>query len=388
MRIKIFIAGDYHGGYQSNNMLIEAMDSFDHPSDMLGEVSDLISDADYSIVNLEYPITTYSQSIAKYGPAAKSNPRCLEVIMGFNAVTLATNHAADFGDQGIIDTLKYCEKVGLAKVGLGLDPNSAAEPLRIGLKGKKISILNFAETQFNAVSDSNGGANPLDVIDNVKAIHSEKNQSDFVIVLIHGGPDLCPYPSPDLVRKMRFYAEEGASAILLHHSRVISPFEVYKNVPIFYGLGNFIHFTKKPDIKEQIGLTVQLHLDKNKVGFSLFPVKLDMTAGKLCLLSGDEKEEITLELNKLNKILEDPDELKTFWAQHIRDNSELRYLVLISGLPNIVFKAFRKMNALPLLKKILLLRKSRFLPVLNIIRNESHNESIKYLLNETFKKDR
>lgn len=41
--IKLFIAGDYHGGYQLNNKLIEAIDSFKNPVEVLGDVRLLIA---------------------------------------------------------------------------------------------------------------------------------------------------------------------------------------------------------------------------------------------------------------------------------------------------------------------------------------------------------
>lgn len=385
--IKLFIAGDYHGGYQLNNKLIEAIDSFKNPVEVLGDVRLLIQQSDFSIVNLEYPVTFHSKQIVKYGPAAKSNPKCLKALSDFMGVTLATNHSADFGNMGIEDTLRYCKNEGLHTVGVGLNAEEASQPLRIHIKDKTISILNFAETQFNAADNFRGGANPLDVIDNIKSIRSEREQSDFVLVIIHGGPDLCPYPSPDLIKKTRFYAEEGASAIFLHHSRVVSPFEVYKNVPIFYGLGNFIHFTKKPDLREQMGLTVSLVLSDEGVDFEIIPVEFDMLAGRLNILRGDRKKVLLEELEEMNMALSNLDVLKKLWGNHIRINSEVRYLVLLTGLPNYIFKIFRKLNALPLLEKILLIRKYRFLPILNIIRNESHNENVKYLLDEIFKED-
>jgi poly-gamma-glutamate synthesis protein (capsule biosynthesis protein) len=351
-------------------------------------VRSIVQQSDFSIINLEYPVTFHSKKIVKYGPAAKSNPKCLKALSDFDAVTLGTNHSADFGNKGIEDTLRYCKDEGLQTVGVGMNAIDALQPLRINIREKRISILNFAETQFNTADSLRGGANPFDIISNVKSIREEREESDFVLVMIHGGPDLCQYPSPDLVKRARFYAEEGASAIILHHSRVVSPFEVYKNVPIFYGLGNFIHFTKEPDLKEQIGLTIQLELKDSGIDFTLFPVQLDMATCKLSLITGNKKQALLSEIEDLNLRLLNLDELKVYWGNHIRQHSELRYLVLLSGIPNTVFKVFRKLNALTFLKKILLVRKNRFLPILNFLQNESHNESAKYILNEIFKKNR
>ena len=66
----------------------------------------------------------------------------------------------------------------------------------------------MAEREFSIADDKTPGANPLDLINFVNAIRQHKQQGIF-IVLIHGGKEYYPYPSPEMVRTMPFHGGHG-----------------------------------------------------------------------------------------------------------------------------------------------------------------------------------
>ena len=125
-------------------------------------------------------------------------------------------------------------------VGAGDNLQQASKPLYIKIKNKTIAILNFAEQEFSVAGKNTAGANPLNIIDNYHSIQDAKQQADILLVIVHGGHEGYPLPSPRMVQTYRFFAEIGASVVVGHHTHCASGFEVYHGVPIFYSLGNFI----------------------------------------------------------------------------------------------------------------------------------------------------
>jgi poly-gamma-glutamate synthesis protein (capsule biosynthesis protein) len=185
----------------------------------------------------ECPLTLSSNAIEKIGPNLKAHPDIANVLgaAGFGA----NNHIYDYGQQGLLDALKILKNSGLAYVGAGVDLKEAQEPFFTEIKGVRLSFINIGEIEFSSAGPGRGGANPMDLIDNFHQIQNAKRNADHVIVIIHGGHEYYHYPSPQTLKRYRFYAESGASVVIAHHTHCIGGYEVYKGVPIFYSLGNF-----------------------------------------------------------------------------------------------------------------------------------------------------
>src|SRR5690606_16683331 len=113
-----------------------------------------------------------------------------------------------------------------------------------------------------------------DVIDNVRQIKREKQISDKVIVIVHGGHEYYNLPSPRMVKQYRFYAENGADLVVGHHTHCISGHETYNGVPIFYSLGNFL-FTKPSRHQSWYnGLVLEIFVDKfQDIDVKIHPVR-------------------------------------------------------------------------------------------------------------------
>ncbi len=82
-----------------------------------------------------------------------------------------------------------------------------SQPFTIEKEGLKIAILNFTENEWSSATKDKGGANPLDIIDNVRQIKTAKANHDKVICVIHGGHEHYNLPSPRMQKQNRFYAK-------------------------------------------------------------------------------------------------------------------------------------------------------------------------------------
>ena len=223
-------------------------DEFRDKSILHSSVRDLFAEADYRIVNLEAPITTGAKKrrILKTGPHLHVTPKTVLPVLKdlrVNLVTLANNHMMDFGRPGLEDTLKSLGDEGIGAVGAGLDLAAAAKPVFFERDGSRIAVLNFGENEWAGAETHRAGANPMDVIENARQIREARAISETVVVVIHGGMEDYHFPTPRMVKQYRFYAENGASVIVGHHTHCMSGYEIHAGTPIFYSPVSYTHLT-------------------------------------------------------------------------------------------------------------------------------------------------
>jgi hypothetical protein len=337
----------------------------------------LFGQADYRVLNLEAPLTANipGNRIFKTGPHLRSLPgTALPVLkrLKVDLVTLANNHILDYGPQGVSDTLTGLAEDKIGYLGAGMNLSSAAEPFILEREGKSIAFLNFTETEWSVATASTPGAAPLDIIDNVRRIRSAASDCDKVIVIIHGGNEFRRLPSPRMVKQYRFYAENGADAVINHHQHCIGGYEVYNNVPIFYSLGNFI-FTMKSNISDMYtGLVVRLKISPEKVTHEIIPVKQEKDTFRLKLCTGPEKKEVLDEVENLSGIIANGEQFEHHWKEYVNLHREnyLRHLSPANSINNPYLRKFFTIAGMNWLSRRIHYRKQ----LLNRIRCEAHRD--------------
>lgn len=321
---------------------------------MVGEsVQNLFDEADFRILNLEAPVTAGKEfnQIEKTGPHLRMESKEAEVILNalnIDLVTLANNHIMDYGKKGLNDTKDFLNKNCTSFVGVGNNLNEAQQPFYLKLKSCKIALLNFAENEWANAGSDQSGATPLDIIGNVRALNEAQKKSDFVFVIIHGGNEYYNYPSPRMVKQYRFYAENGASVIIGHHPHCIGGYEVYKDVPIFYSLGNFLFTKQSTRDARYLGLILQLVVENEKLDFEILPVRQERGTFNLEILKGKERKIVEKRLNSINNVIQNPQKLQEKWQEFVNSRSD-GYLMSISpfeGISNRYIRALVKRSGL------------------------------------------
>ena len=369
MSVTLTISGDFciTPPYLSKNLITE-------------EIQNLFKKSDINIVNLECPVNNADEAkkIVKNGPHLQTKKEIFKFLQQLNvtAVTLANNHILDYDFQGLQSTIDACHENKIAYTGVGENLKDAAKPLVLEKNDLRIAIVNFCENEWSIATEETAGANPLDITENFDQIKNAKTLADFVIVIIHGGNENFSLPSPRIKKMYRFFAENGANAVISHHTHCISGFEVHNNVPIFYGLGNMI-FTYESESPEWFtGLTLQLSLQKElQIKWELIPTTQSKENFVLGILEGKEKEEILQKIEKYSAIIADEEKLKLEWASFVKSRKE-QYLLAFSAINLVPGKylrgILRRLGIMPLLfpRKFLL-------PVINYTFCEAHLEVTK-----------
>lgn len=378
--IKINIAGDLFLGRRLEQI------AKSNPTSLFDEkIFQLFSDSEFNILNLESSLTNAANEyqILKTGPNLKASPETIGALTAIrtNLVTLANNHIYDYGNKGVTDTLEICKKNNIDTVGAGLSLDEASGIFYKKIDEINIAVVNIAENEWGNANDKHGGANPMNIIANTKSIKEAKSKADIVILIIHGGHEYYNYPSPRMVEQYRFYAQQGASAIICHHSHCISGYEVFEEVPIFYGLGNFLFDTEIESKGWHEGILVNLEISKQKkITWNLYPYKQCKKNLKVELLDGDEKSEVENQISNINSIIADPERLKEKFNELVESQKKL-VLSMFSTSYFLNYRYFRSAIRKLGLERFFL-RRIQLKSILNYSRCEAHKDiTFEVLLN-------
>jgi len=296
--MKILVAGDFCPQYR----VAELFERKDFAS-VLKEVKGVIEQYDYPIVNFECPVRLGGEkpNLDRLSLFCSENGMEAAAYAGFKCLTLANNHFRDWGGGGVVSTLSTCEKLKLDHVGGGADLKKASETLYKEIGGKVLAIINCCEHEFSLATTSRGGSNPLDLVAQFNAIQEAKSQADFTIVIVHGGHEHYQLPSPRMVESYRFFVDAGADAVVNHHQHCVSGYEIYKDRPIFYGIGNFCFDMKTPPTKMwHTGYMVGLEFLGGKVNFEIHPYTQCEEKATISLIN---KNVLRAELDSLNAVI-------------------------------------------------------------------------------------
>lgn len=254
---------------------------------LLDPVAPLFKAADIAFANLEGPMIDSGNS-AKCGASAgktcfafRMPTRYAEYLKdaGLDVMSLANNHAGDFGDTGRETTRKTLESVGIKHA--GSDKEQYALTF-LEVKGKKVAVVAFAH---------NSTVPNINDLDFARAlVEKTAKESDIVMVSFHGGAEGAVNAHVPQ-RKEIFLGEErgnlplfartvidaGADVVIGHGPHVLRGMEIYKGRLIAYSLGNFATYGWFPLVgatAETLVLDVNLAADGKFIDGKINPFVL------------------------------------------------------------------------------------------------------------------
>ena len=188
---------------------------------------------------------------------------------GFNVLSVASNHAMDWGGDALLDTIELFRKQGFQVIGGGRNLEEARKPAFIDANGVRVAMLAYCSVlnEGYAAEENKVGVAPLrahtyyeapeyqpgvpprvvtvpyeeDMQGMVEDIAKAKQQADAVVVSHHWGIHFIPRMIADYqTTAARAAFDAGADLILGHHAHVPKAIHVYKGKVCFYSLSNFI----------------------------------------------------------------------------------------------------------------------------------------------------
>ncbi|MGW1173246.1 CapA family protein [Kitasatospora sp. NPDC002543] len=277
--ITVAFAGDVHfEGRTEARLAVQA------PEPALGPISRTLADADLSVLNLETAITGRGAPEPKTY-TFRTSPKALSVLKdsGVDVVSMANNHAVDFGADGLTDTLAAKDSSPIPVVGVGRNAKEAYAPYVTTVRGVKVAVVAASQVEditnqkWRAGATKPGIASALDVPALVKAVETAKQQAPVVLVYLHWGDEgkACSTgPQTTIAKKL---AAAGATAVVGTHAHTMVGSGMLGNTYIGYGFGNFLWYgtSNYPNSNETGVTTLTLTADGKVTGEAFAPATID-----------------------------------------------------------------------------------------------------------------
>ncbi|MBZ1392369.1 CapA family protein [Psychrobacter pacificensis] len=372
--MNIIIAGDFCPYNRVQDLITE-----NNFGDIVSnEVKEVFTRSDISIVNLECPIIgDASTSISKIGPNIKANKSSFSFLnyLGVNAVTLSNNHIMDYGTEGLKSTIEGCIENSIDYLGAGESFSEARKPLYIKSNSETIAFLNISENEFSTTHDNQPGANPLDLVSNYYDIIEAKKNSDYLILIYHGGHEGYKYPSPRMKKTFRYFIDLGVDIVVCHHSHCYSGYEKYKSKHIYYGLGNFIFDWPGSNNRPwNYGYFLEIETTSNQI--ELHPYIQSNIDVQLKPLNNKQKDIFLEDIDSINNIIINDSLLENQFLKLARERAK-SYLSPMQPYPGYLLGGAYRRGVLPSI-----ISKKKLLTYLNVSRCESHRDLYLETLNQ------
>ena len=250
--------------------------------------------------NLEGPISDKGTKVGSIY-SFRAEPEAIEglTFAGFDVISLANNHAFDYGREALEDTFLKLKTAGVDElrssspcaiarvvdedsfistrrsarvidyVGAGFNQSEAYSPVIKEIQGTKIGFLaytNLGPETWKATERNSGIAwiNENDFEKIKKDIENAKSQADILIVSLHSGEEYLSEPTQFQIEFSKAAIDAGANIVIGHHPHVIQRNEKYKDGWIFYSLGNFV-FDQAFSEKTMQGQIVEVLIENGKI---------------------------------------------------------------------------------------------------------------------------
>jgi poly-gamma-glutamate capsule biosynthesis protein CapA/YwtB (metallophosphatase superfamily) len=235
------------------------------------EVAEAVASADLFVLNLECCISERGERLADpHKPFFfRAPPVAAERLaeLGVDAVTLANNHALDYGPVALLDTLDHLDRAGIAHVGAGADADAARAPATIAAGGERLRVVAASDHPAGsaagparpgiAYADLRGGDVPAWLFDAARPGPG----TDDVLVTPHWGPNMRAEPLAIVRRAAAALVAAGATLVAGHSAHV------FHGVAgrVLYDLGDFVDdYAVDGALRNDLGLLWLVTIDDHR----------------------------------------------------------------------------------------------------------------------------
>jgi poly-gamma-glutamate synthesis protein (capsule biosynthesis protein) len=265
-----------------------------------GRVVELLAEADLALGNLDIPLTTRGYPREKL-ITARADPEIVApdlARMGFDVLSVANNHATDYGEAGLFDTLAALESAGVRPVGGGETLAAATGPAVVEANGWRVGVSAWTCVLPTgaAASEQRPGLAPLHVrtsyevdpyllmeepatpptvrswvdeadLDRARRTIAElRPRVDFVVVLVHWGgglsDSLAEYQGP----LGRALLDAGADVVVGSHPHRVLGVERHGGKAILYSAGTLVEQLDRDAVAPELRPTFELLSPDSFVG--------------------------------------------------------------------------------------------------------------------------
>lgn len=278
--------------------------------ELSGDLQGLIDSSNLNVINFEGvlqsgKVISPNKSFLKQ---SEFSPKWCED-NGFDIVSLANNHAYDFGREGLETTINTFSTAKVIGAGAWHDVYKVNI---VEIKGKRLGFLALTSADMSSLKDKWTDKNKVGTAwinsnEVNKLIQSCKAECDFLFIFAHAGVEHMDVPLPEWRERYREMIDLGADGVIATHPHTPQGYETYKDKPIYYSLGNFFFDKSDQIIKKHnwkywnTGLVANLEIDLNTNNISHTGIVTLKNGNKVAIDVSTETKEY---INHLNSLLD------------------------------------------------------------------------------------
>lgn len=256
------------------------------------KTAQVLKDGEITFINLESPLIS-NCPLTQEGMVFCGDERNVQglTFAGVDVVSLANNHAGNYGAKGVEDTQKLLENNGIFVTGVN-------GPVIKEVRGIKFAFLGYDDIAGGTGPDSIGaGISLADPTKIRQEINDVRLKADVVIVTFHWGTEYHSQPDPRQVKLGHLAIDSGADLVIGNHPHWIQPIEIYQGKLITYAHGNFI-FDQMWSQKTREGVVGKYtFFDKKLIDVQYLPVQID-DFGQPHFTEGTQRDQILSEMKQ------------------------------------------------------------------------------------------
>lgn len=209
------------------------------------ELVEEMNAADIMMLNNEFAYSTRGTRIKEKSYTFRADPSRVDILheMGVDIVSLANNHALDYGQDALLDTFTTLDAAEIDYIGAGEDRDRAKAPVYYTIKDKTIAYVAASRViyamDWYATDTRPGMVGTYDPTQFLETIQEAAANSDYVVAYVHWGVEYNNYPVDYQKTMAKQYIDAGADIVVGCHPHVMQGIEIYKGKIIAYSLGNF-----------------------------------------------------------------------------------------------------------------------------------------------------
>ena len=302
-QVTLTFAGDvlFDDNY-SITMLVR--DDGDISKGVSSEVIERMQAADVMMLNNEFAYSNRGTPIEEKQFTFRARPETVTYLndMGVDVVSLANNHAYDYGPEALTDTLDTLREAEIPYVGAGRNIDEARKPVYYIVGDIKIAFVSATQIERldtpdtkEATQDSPGVFRCWNGNKLMETVREAAENSDFVVAYIHWGTENVVELDWAQLKQAPELVDAGADLVIGDHPHCLQPIGVIGGVPVIYSLGNFWFNSKTLDT----GM-VEVVIDESGIVSYQF-VPCIQNGCRTTLLEGAEKERVLAYMREISE---------------------------------------------------------------------------------------
>jgi poly-gamma-glutamate synthesis protein (capsule biosynthesis protein) len=275
------------GDVMLGRRVAEAIDARGPASLFADELVEVLGEADAVIANLECCISDRGERWPDpHKPFFfRAPPAAVDALhgLGVTAVTLANNHALDYGEEALLDTVARLHDAGIATTGAGADVDAARRPARLVVGDATLRLVGCTDhPREYAATPSRPGVAYAELagsVDRWLEVLLAQASGTVTVMAPHWGPNMVGEPI-NRVRAVAAALRRAGAMLVAGHSA-----HVFHGVAdrVLFDLGDFIDdYATHPELRNDLGLAFLVELRAGvPVRVSGVPIALDFCHTRL-----------------------------------------------------------------------------------------------------------